>query len=256
MKKLLAVTVAVVAASGANADWVSGATANPAGELMLTVWDSVQEKAFSQDLGILTADAIAGNIANGYTVSLAATGLAHLGSFSNLSWNLAGADQSFARYDTVTNRTNNGIYATNGGVAPSRIVDPLGDAGLIDGYFGVYDTKIMMGNTAANPVVLSSGNLTHAGEGNIWGASMGGLVADLGMTTTAGVNGQTLETWIFTGTADTFTGFIEKGGSWTLDANAATLIYAAPSAVPVPAAAWLFGSALISLASVGRRRKV
>jgi hypothetical protein len=30
---------------------------------------------------------------------------------------------------------------------------------------------------------------------------------------------------------------------------------AAPSAVPVPAAAWLFGSALLGLAGVSRKRK-
>jgi hypothetical protein len=32
-------------------------------------------------------------------------------------------------------------------------------------------------------------------------------------------------------------------------------VSAAPSAVPVPAAAWLFGSALVGLAGIGRKRK-
>jgi hypothetical protein len=43
--------------------------------------------------------------------------------------------------------------------------------------------------------------------------------------------------------------------SWNLSANGA-LTYGAVSAVPVPAAVWLFGSGLMGLVGVARRRKV
>lgn len=254
MKKAIAVAVAMAAASGANAAWVSGTSSNPAGELILTVWDATQEKAFSQDLGILTRDAMAGNITDGYTVTLDAGGLAHLGAGASIQWNIAGADQTYANYDATTDRLNGGIYLTNSGAAPSVVLDPLSTtAANIDFYFATYDNQIMAGAAGADPVVLSSGNGAHAGEGNIWGSSMGGFISNVGMTSTSGIDQQTLEAWMFNGLFSDFSGVVEKSGKWTLDFSKGELVY---SAVPVPAAAWLFGSALIGLAAVGRRRNV
>jgi hypothetical protein len=42
--------------------------------------------------------------------------------------------------------------------------------------------------------------------------------------------------------------------TWTLNSNG-SLVYAAPSAVPVPAAVWLFGSGLLGLVGISRRKK-
>jgi hypothetical protein len=60
-------------------------------------------------------------------------------------------------------------------------------------------------------------------------------------------------------------GFLDVPGGWNSAASSLTLFgntagfflegTVSPSAVPVPAAAWLFGSALVGLAGIGRKRK-
>lgn len=258
MKKAIALAVAAVAAtSGAHAAWISGASGTE-GEMVLTVWDVAQNKAFSQDLGINTADMLAGDYASGVSFNIDAGGIAFLGSSANIQWNVAGADESYARYDGPANSANIGIIMTNSGAAPQP-QNPLIPGGTmfsnLDMFFGTYDQKIFAGKTDVNPVVTSSGFLANAGGGNIWGNAMGGLISITGMTGTAGANGDTLGTAIFTGDAN-LAPVMKSGGSWTLAidqaAGTGTLTY---SEVPVPAAAWLFGSALVGLASVARRRK-
>jgi len=55
--------------------------------------------------------------------------------------------------------------------------------------------------------------------------------------------------------SDYTTGIVtEMPNIWKLTSTG-QLTYAAPSAVPVPAAVWLFGSGLLGLVSVARRRK-
>jgi len=44
------------------------------------------------------------------------------------------------------------------------------------------------------------------------------------------------------------------GGRWDLNMDFATIITPSVSSVPVPAAAWLFGSGLLGLIGVARRR--
>lgn len=263
MKKVIAVAVAMAAAGSANAAWIPGSGfSSTDGELILTVWDGAAEVAFSQDLGILTSDALKGNIADGTTIQLSTAGLSHIGSFSNLSWNIAGASYDIgSTYDPATTRFNSGIYMTLRGAMPTAPKDVFGFLpGLMDNYFAPYGTFVNQ-TAGVDPVHLSSGDLAHAGEGSIWGDGLGGLTNNIpDLVGTSGVNGATLEAIAYTGTYDDpangiYTNIIESEGFWTLDAAAGTLVYTAPSAVPVPAAAWLFGSALVGLAGVARRRK-
>lgn len=260
MKKAIAVAVALAAASGANAAWQSG-TNNTAGELLLTVWNAAGEVAFSQDLGVLTADLLAGNVADGSTYQLSPTGLAHVGVGSGLSWNIAGADTAGLLYDDVSGRLNTGMVFTNTGNVPTTPVDYFGTvSGVYVNTFFPQIGNIMAGGTGADPVVLTSGDLAHAGEDPIWGNGLGGITqANPQLTGTAGADGATIEMLAFTAivtdpTTFDYVNVIESMGFWTLDSAAGTLTYSA-SAVPVPAAAWLFGSALMGLAGVARRRK-
>lgn len=257
MKKAIAVAVALAAASGANAAWVSG-TNGSAGELLLTVWNPVTEVAFSQDLGILTADVIAGNIADGTTISLSSAGLAHVGVGSGLSWNIAGADTLSALYDPTSGRMNSGMVFTNTGLVPTTPVDIFG---TVQGYINTgfpNAGNIMASGVGTDPTVLTSGNLAHAGEDPIWGNQLGGILQNnQEINATAGLDGDTIEMLALTAivndpTVFTYDNVIESLGYWTFDSVAGTLTY---SAVPVPAAAWLFGSALMGLAGVARRRK-
>lgn len=256
MKKAIAVAVAMAAATSANAAWMSG-TQNTAGELLLTVWDPVAEVAFSQDLGILASDAIAGNIADGTTIQLDATGLAHVGT-GNLQWNIAGADTQGAAYDPVSGRLNTGLYFTNSGIVPTTPRDYFGTiVGWVNTFFFNAEA-IMAPGVGTNPTVLTSGDLAHAGELPVWGSDLAGLVpANPELSATAGPDGQPLEALTYTAivtdpTTFAYKNVIESKGYWTLDSTVGTLTF---TAVPVPAAAWLFGSALLGLVGFGRGRK-
>jgi hypothetical protein len=60
-------------------------------------------------------------------------------------------------------------------------------------------------------------------------------------------------TWTWNGTNGTLTQLI-NGGVTQSGGNTSGYSFQAVQAVPVPAAAWLFGSALVGLAGIGRKR--
>lgn len=110
---------------------------------------------------------------------------------------------------------------------------------------------------SASTHTYDAGSSFCSGSGNILGNTVCGTQAG----TTGAWEGITI-TLNFSGDYSSFTGTIaaiEESGSG-LTHNVTTINYdvagvAEVSEVPVPAAAWLFGSALVGLAGVGRKRK-
>ena len=263
MKKAIALAVSLAAAAGAHADWATGAGTTPQGELLLTVWNPEANKAFSQDLGVLAGNALSDSIAtNGLNLTLDSDGLAFVMNggtdYSKLQWNVIGAS-----FDVAFGPAGYGWYFTSanpGGDLPQELPFGSGALGATKNNLLVLDQnlKTLSGaslsatGTAANPVFLTQGDLTNAGDDNIWGGSLNGFANASGLAGTSAGNLGTLGAWSFNYSNTGAPNPHVVSGTWMLDAEAGSLTY---SAVPVPAAAWLFGSALVGLAGIGRRRK-
>jgi hypothetical protein len=123
--------------------------------------------------------------------------------------------------------------------------------------------SILNGSTAcnnANPCIATSATSPNWAVGDL-GASLGGLASSSNAAGTVG--GAALNFYQIVGagsalTAQTLNQFKNATGdaTWTLSASG-DLQYTVPgqiSAVPLPAAVWLFGSGLLGLAGIGRRK--
>ena len=257
MKKAIVLAAAVAAASSANAAWVTGAPGEThAGELMLTVWNSNTEKAFSQDMGILTSDALTGRLGNELTIDMDTAGLAWVGGdLSDLSWSVVGASGRVLIEDGTPNFGTMGFYMTSSSGAPSPMPTWTvpGNGGLYT-KFQDYDNKLGNPSQSAdeNPVVLTEGTLTYAGSG-VWGPTSDSLADAFYIGSNAASDMASMGAYGFTFSDPNTSKLVVDAGVWKMDATSGALTY---TAVPVPAAAWLFGSALLSLATVGRRRNV
>ena len=123
---------------------------------------------------------------------------------------------------------------------------------------GDIGTKVSFGTpgTVNNPLTFdpstSIPNLLQIGGVNGW-------QVDIGATS---ITGQTVSTIFLEGTGtisslDLGSGFDPTPTTWTLSSNDAGISYSMTiTAVPVPAAVWLFGSGLIGLISIARRKSV
>ncbi len=94
---------------------------------------------------------------------------------------------------------------------------------------------------------------------DIWGSDLNGKAQFSTAGTLSNGEASTLLFFHWFVESDSATGFrqvqsVELPGVWTLT-QAGVLSYGAPAPVPVPAAAWLFGSAVASLAAARRRRR-
>lgn len=123
-------------------------------------------------------------------------------------------------------------------------------------------SSILNGSTAcnnANPCIATSASSANWAVGDL-GANLGGLAS----SSNAGgvVGGAALNFYQIVGhgtaiTSQTLNAFANATGdaTWTLSASG-DLQFNAPgqAAVPLPAAVWLFGSGLLGLAGIGRRK--
>ncbi len=259
--KALAAAVALAAAGNANAAIDTGNNSN--GEMFVSVWDQTNAISYTRDLGITYNDFLA-NINNSATTYNFAADALYTSTFgavdpSTLVWNIAAVnnfDAGFTNYTTygVMSSSNNaaGVMSTTEGAMP----------GLINN--GNYFAAGVNANTAAPFDFASNVSATATGGdgyfgSNLWGNNWGGLA---GFNDTAAV-GQSLDFYAIIADQTPYLNggsaanmvYIQAANQWTLAADG-TLNYAAstPSAVPVPAAVWLLGSAMVGLVGVARRR--
>lgn len=277
--KTLAAVIALAAAGSANAAYQLPNTGN--GSLMLTAWDVTTQESYIRDLGYNYADFTtamvtpeAGLVIN-FALDPLFSSLFGDNSASNVYWNVTAADSTassgsitgtalmgtgaFGTLATAYSVTNTGIANTSNymntffGYALTQPNDP-----------GV-DGNAAVGNEAGNCSTSSScysvdsGDLQFTGDAN-WGANWG---SNLTSWINAGTLGSTLGFYSMTPNG-TFSinqatkvayGNVNGLASWLLAADG-SLVYSVPGAVstvPVPAAAWLFGSGLLGLVGVARR---
>jgi hypothetical protein len=275
---LAAAAVASAFAGPAHALTVPGSS----GSLFLAVWDSSAgaTQSYVRDLGltlnqflpngavIQPADGGPGTgdktPASGLSLTFAtdplfASTFAGVNS-ANLRWNVTAGDFTQAGNGSTNpqrllttqqvgvNITNVSNGAENNGL--NRMVAPVMPA---------YNTAGCGPSCALNDPT----NPGWAGGGN-WGANFGGTTANIN---NAGIIGGLLEFWLLsqgaavntsltTQTIKTVFANATGRADWSLLADG-TLTYnlAGPSAVPIPAAVWLFGTGLLGMVGIGRRRQ-
>lgn len=257
--KLLVAAMTVAVAGNAAAAIAPGSSGN--GELFLSVYDTVALTSYTRDLGIdmntfLTNGSTAGyslNYAADATLASAFTGFS---TNANLLWNVAALDSTGGtivggqRYLSTTNASLATIKTTSN----SKLT---GGFSLVNDYVNAVNGVDVDSTTNNSSVHASVDGYSYFGNGfmNNWrgkasfnstaavGQSLGFFA--LQASSTSGLSGISA------------TQFASADGNatWALGTNG-TLSYnvPAPAAVPVPAAAWLFGSGLIGLVGVSRRK--
>ena len=256
-KSLLALAVSLAAVSGANAAWETGVTGDLVsgnGSMILSIWDATTQNSYSQDLGITFNQFLAGVST---TVALDNAALSVFGgNYGNVQYNVFVASNTTYTPDYTGSALNHAglIYSLDQSQSPMSVADNYSELAAIWPRFNQYTQALGFdANPAANPVTsVSAGAQGYAGDALWSGWLEATLTRDL-----SGANGETLDLWLqgFQD-ADGFTQLQRMLGSVTLNlSGAGGSVTFATSEVPVPAAAWLMGSALLGLGSVARSRR-
>lgn len=250
--KILAASMALTSLgmSGvANAAIVLGDSG--AGEMFLTVWDEVGKQSYGLDLGVMQNDFMADpsvvitrNLANdtNYAGFLNKSGLVYqIASVDN------GSTSSLQSYGLLSTAAG-GVDATSGIIA---------DAGMIVAMSKISNWALNLNADAGDQrdpslnlsAVSVVGDLGYYDDPS-WGTTNGNIGWIAAQTV-----GQTVD-FIKVGLGPNDPLFLtmvhdKLPNVWKLETNG-MLTY---SAVPIPAAVWLFGSGLLGLASIARRRK-
>lgn len=257
MKKSLLALAVLAATSGAHAAWDNGVdignTSNfTNGEALLMIVDEVRQVSYAQDLGVHWSDLVSGAAFNGQAFAINATAYNNVfgaSAVGNISWNIVAYNSSEADYNT---------YGLIGGT--DLAVDNISgfDPGAL--YTSTNNTHLTAANvpsalgdfeTGSNPESANNLSIETAAAGAKY---VGGLFSAMNGS---GLNGAFIGVTSLTLVKQ---GFVDDGalsnntalGTATLAGG--TLTLGAAPVVPVPAAAWLFGSALVGLTGIARRR--
>ena len=274
LKALVAVTAMAIAAQ-ANAAIDTASTGN--GELFLTVWDNAAKVSYTRDLGtnmnafLVPAGSVAGLHVDGTVNTQFAAdanwntfiGLLGASGTSNLQWNVGAMDSVGAasaggsRYLTTSNNTVAQLKTTSNSLLNGFAIAD----GILTGAnaYGTHVTSGLAGDGSAVNVVADGSAYAETWYGNDWhGKAVGWTTTTtvdsslnfffLTTSSTAGLSKLNATQYGYTGTDSTF-----KNATFTLSSTG-NLSYDVPPAVPVPAAVWLLGSALVGLVGVARRK--
>jgi hypothetical protein len=258
-KSLLALAVSLAAASGAHASWFSGYNAGDQtlgnGEAVFVAFDDVAGKSYVQDLGVRYDDLVSGAAFNGqsFTVDLSVFGA----STSNARWmitagsgqyfNVDFTDTQYDKYGVISSFDTNASVVSLGFAQATFISNSQGVAiAGIENKAAMYDGPISQNTSVTESVPFGPKYVGNTNEAAFFNQQTG-------LDALGAVSGETMKLWQY-GYTDIAgsNAIVAMLGTVTLSGNTLTLNQA--PAVPVPAAAWLMGSALLGLGGVARRR--
>lgn len=254
--KILVAAVALAAVSSVSNAAIIHGDANTDGEFFLTVLDKAGQKSYGLDLGFTMSQFNADtNAARSFDLS----GDVNFSGFinnPNLKWTVTGVSTVFNRRE----KKNFGFaYTSISTVEQIHAATP--NKIEMNGAMGNITNMALNSNASSGSIfdgtngagnfsnVALIGEFGYAGDIS-WGSTLGnrGIVA-------ADVVGNAMTMYrTRLDPNDSNVSVVDTLGTWNLTA-AGMLTYSAPSAVPVPAAVWLFGSGLIGLVGVARRKK-
>jgi hypothetical protein len=248
--KALAAVVALAFAGSANAafetDGMPGIGAGTgAGSVVLSVVDdtATTDSSIAIDLGILSSDILNGAVSMGTMLSNHAELNSFLSSATGtVKWDIT------AIINDGTSLDMGMLQTVVGGVMPTHNdADAFnamgGQSSWMDGIRGVAGSNTW----AIFADATQPGG--HYGPGSDYEASVNSYVTDAAL-------GDTVDFLAILAGYGATHGFGTDLEDFTLawDGSNATLTYGAASVVPVPAAAWLFGSAMLGMVGVARRK--
>jgi len=247
IKKQLGVLAAAVAAvSSANAAFDEG-------DAMLYAWNSDNDNTYFVDLGVTGSD-----LTNAATVDFTDSGLASwLGTNSGATWTIVGSvndtsavggppatGSSYANSGVVSSATGSTAFSSGSNADTGRVTlnNWMADINTASGgssSFSVDGTDPVSADSNRNAAFFNGAQIDVGSfSGLFYGQadpSDGALLSQPVAVSQVGTSGDPSQSAAF------------LGSDGSISANVAV------TAVPVPAAAWLFGSALAGLAVVRRK---
>ena len=247
--KALAAALAVVVTAPVFASAIPN-TITGDGGLFLSAWDPTANAglgtSYTLNLG-LRQSTFNGNTNYSFAPDANMTSFLSLVTAGNVVWNVVAGD---ATGGTAAGALN---YYVTGAVAPISSTTPsnsqLNNATAIDNYINLVNIDLASSNSVAH-ASLGANDYEYAGSGQF-----GNKLAGKTPYSNTGALGDSL---LFTQFTSSSTSNLAKAivtpfaGNWSLSSNGA-LTYNV-SAVPVPAAAWLFASGLVGMIGVARRK--
>lgn len=269
--KTLAAAIAFAAAGSANAAIELSNTGNSS--LVLSVWDNVAQESYIRDLGYNMLDFIPSAVtpATGLSINFSAdpvfSSLFGNNNAADIFWNVTAADAAGTGATLgrqIISTATLGADASSFSVSNTGITNA---ANVFTTFFNTANTQPSPDSTtcatSASCYSTDAGDLQYTGDTS-WGPSWAQLLTSLN---SAGNLGDSLGFYSFV--TNTGLGFSQADkarfenasglASFTLAADGSmsySIAGEVPSAVPVPAAAWLLGSGLMGLVGVARRSAV
>lgn len=266
--KILAASVALIASGVANASiqLTSGAGQYiGSGELFMTAFDAVGQQSYSRDLGIYETDMLAkAGQSMSFNMNKLDTGVADANWAKFISTGSMGAGVVFTvTGSNVAFEPGYGIVTTSPSTVPEIFTSTgtqsklLGSANSMT--FMALDINSQLGDASLSTAGINLSAYSVPGDmayfdRTRWSINDGGktfnTIGNLGDK-----NGVPFYSALLNMTDYISIDITKLPNVWRLD-KAGNLTYAPVSAVPIPAAVWLFGSGLLGLAGIARRRKV
>jgi hypothetical protein len=276
--KLAALAAAVASALAAPAHALVGGAANN-GSLFVSVWDTSSGGSYSfvQDLGYQinsflpsgVTDPSPTNLNGGpFTGDKTPNAGLHLdfnvssflssytGSLSTLAWRVFAADSTASSpttnerrlVTTVTQGTTSSSPLTNSGL--TIVTTNVGNSGAFYNGAGCAAGSV----AGSNCTSTDTSSASWAGNVSTLNISSFGAIGDVLNMLYVAQNGTNPGSGTLQPSSQLFSN-ANGLASWTLS-SAGQLSYDVPAGVPLPAAAWLFGSGLLGIVGISRRRKL